>query len=141
MDVHLQIAINLDDATAWYESHTPEIKKLIVELIKFNQLKNKGIDKFNKIIGLYSFTTSQMNPEKAYDTPYTLDDSGLFYKSMLVVVLKNSILIEAETTHMEDQQWWSTDILGLNEQNLAIYIKELKKNFIEYTRWTLGINR
>lgn len=140
MDIHLQIALSLDDAIGWYESHTEDVKKLIIQLIKSNQLKNRGVDKFNQIIGLYSWTTSQMNPEKVFGTPYTLEDSGLFYESMFVVVLNDSILIEAETKHMEGNEWWTTNILGLNEENLQIYIDKIKQNFIQYTRWTLGIN-
>ena len=140
MDIHLKIAVQLKDAIAWFDAHTPEVEKLIIKLIQTNQLKNKGVDKFDEIIGLYAWTTSQMNPSKVYNTPYDLDDSGLFYRSMYVVVLKNSILIEAETEHMKDQNWWSINILGLNEQNLEKFKEKIRQNFIQYTRYTLGIN-
>lgn len=141
MDVHLQVSVRLSDAIAWIDAHTPEVQKIIVELIKFNQLKNKGVDKFNEIIGTYSPITEMITPSKIAGTPYTLDDTGAFYRSMIVVVLKDSILIDATTSHMEDQKWWSINILGLNEQNLEIYTEKIRQNFIQYARYTLGINR
>jgi hypothetical protein len=140
MDVHLKIAVTLSDAIAWFDAHTPEVKKLIADLIRYNQLKNKGVDKFNEIIGTYSPITEQINPSKIAGTPYTLEDTGMFYRSMIVVVMKDSILIDATTAHMEDQKWWSINILGLNEQNLAIYTEKIRQNFIQYARYTLGIN-
>lgn len=140
MDVHLQISVLLSDAIAWFDAHTPEVQKMITDLIKYNQLKNKGVDKFNEIIGIYSETTQLINPSKIAGTPYTLEDTGAFFRSMYVVVMKDSILIEANTAHMEDQSWWSINILGLNEQNLAIYTEKIRQNFIQYARTTLGIN-
>jgi hypothetical protein len=140
MDVHLKIAVTLNDAIAWFDAHTPEVEKLIVHLITFDQLKINGVDKFNEVIGLYSEITQQINPIKIAGTPYTLEDTGTFYRSMYIVVLKNSILIEANTGHMQDQKWWSINILGLNEQNLGIYKAKIRENYISYTRWTLGIN-
>ena len=140
IDQHMKRAIYLSDAVAWYDAHTPFVRKLVVDLIRYEQLKKKGVDKFNEIIGTYSPITEMINPEKVAGTPYTLEDTGAFYRSMFIVVLKNSIVIEADAQEMEDQYWWSTNILGLNEQNLEIYISEIRKNYIKYARSYLGIN-
>ena len=130
----------LIDSVAWFESHTEVVKKIIIELIQVNQLTNKGVDKFNDVIGLYSPVTEMINPKKIAGTPFTLDDTGQFYRSMFVVVMKQSIIIEATANKMEEQEWWSTDILGLNEESLQIYITLIRKNYILFARKTLGIN-
>ena len=101
----------------------------------------KGVDKFNEIIGLYSPVTEIINPEKVAGTPFTLKDSGFFYRSMFITVLKDSILIEADAKDMEGQRWWKEqNILGLTEQNMNIYVENLRAKYIKYTRFILGIN-
>lgn len=140
MDQQLRLALLLDDAKTWFFLHDDRIKKLIVRLITDEQLNKRGIDKFEQIIGLYSEFTEMINPEKVAGTPFTLKDSGEFYRSMFVEVLKDEILINAETTKMENKNWWTIDVLGLTENNLNQYVNELRKKHLEWTRFVLGIN-
>jgi hypothetical protein len=140
MDQQLRLALLLDDAKTWFFLHDDRIKKLIVRLITDEQLNKRGIDKFEQIIGLYSEFTEMINPEKVAGTPFTLKDSGEFYRSMFVEVLKDEILINAETTKMENQNWWTIDVLGLTENNLNQYVNELRQKYLEWTRFVLGIN-
>lgn len=141
IEKQLRLAILIDDAGAWFDVHSVQIKNLILELIRQKQLWEKGVDKFNEIIGLYSPLTQSINPEKKANTHYTLKDSGKFYRSMLVHVLSDSIVIEADEHDMKDQKWWNEqNILGLTEQNMNIYVENLRAKYISYTRFILGIN-
>tara|TARA_B100000768_G_C11145139_1_gene317839 strand:+ start:360 stop:800 length:441 start_codon:yes stop_codon:yes gene_type:complete len=140
MEKQLQKALTLDDALAWYEANTPQIKKLVLNLIRQDQLFERGVNKFDEVIGLYSPFTEQINPTKRAGTPYTLKDTGAFYQSMFITVLKDSILINADASVMQDQLWWNTNILGLDEQNLEIYAEQIRKQYIKYARKILGIN-
>lgn len=140
VETHLKKALTLDDALAWYEANTPQIKKLVLDLIRQDQLFERGVNKFDEVIGLYSPFTEQINPIKRAGTPYTLKDTGAFYQSMFITVLKDSILINADASVMQDQSWWNTNILGLDEQNLEIYADQIRQQYIKYTRKILGIN-
>lgn len=140
IEKQLERALTLDDAKAWYEVNTPTIQKLVLNLLRQDQLFERGVNKFDQIIGLYSFTTQMINPSKRAGTPFTLKDTGAFYQSMFITVLKDSILINADASLMESQTWWNTNILGLDEQNLEIYAKQIKMEYIKYTRKVLGIN-
>ena len=141
IEKQLRLAILIDDAGAWFDVHSVQIKNLILELIRQKQLWEKGVDKFNEIIGLYSPVTESINPEKVAGTHFTLKDSGRFYRSMFITVLSDSIVIEADEHDMKDQRWWNEqNILGLTEQNMNIYVENLRAKYISYTRFILGIN-
>lgn len=140
IEKQLRLAMLFDDSKTWFDLNNEAIKNLILRLIKDEQLNKRGIDKFEQIIGLYSEMTEMINPEKISGTPFTLKDSGQFYRSMFINVLTNELVINADATKMENQNWWSIDILGLTENNLNIYVSELRKKYIEYTRFILGIN-
>jgi hypothetical protein len=77
---------------------------------------------------------------KRAGTPYTLKDTGAFYQSMFITVLKDSILINADASVMQDLSWWNNNILGLDEQNLEIYAEQIRQQYIKYARKILGIN-
>jgi hypothetical protein len=140
IEKQLRLAVLLDDAKTWFDVHNDQIKGLILRLIKDEQLNKQGVDKFEQIIGLYSEMTQMINPEKIAGTPFTLKDSGQFYNSMFVEVLTNELVIHANADKMENQKWWNTNILGLTENNLEIYVVELRKKYISWTRFVLGIN-
>lgn len=140
IDEHLRKVKLLIDAVAWIEAHNTQTKKIILSYIKQDQLFNQGVDMHDQIIGYYSEFTEFINPKKQAGTPYTLYDTGDFYRSMFVQVLKDSILIDAQYSKMEDQEWWSIDILGLNEENLNNYAELVKENYIKYARKVLELN-
>lgn len=141
IDEHLLKAQRLSDSEAWFEAHTGSVKKIILNLIRESQLRSQGIDENEKIIGFYSRATEIIsNGRKKAGDPFTLYDTGQFYRSMFIVVLKDSILIDADYTKMQDQDWWSINILGLTEKNLDIYAEMVRQNYIKYARRILGIN-
>ena len=141
IDEHLQKALLLNDSIAWFDSHTEEVKKTILDYIRIDQLFDEGIDSNEDIIGYYSYWTELLsNGKKRRGEPYNLKDTGDFYRSMFIKVLKDSIIIDADYTKMEDQNWWSIDILGLTEENIDNYAEMVKKNFIIYARTILGVD-
>ena len=96
----------------------------------------------NAVIGYYSPLTEILSGgRKKAGTPYTLFDTGDFYRSMFVNVLANEILITANDTKMLDQDWYTKHILGLNDENLQKLIYKVKENYIKYIRKVLAINR
>ena len=141
IDDHLKKASLLSDSEAWIEAHTPKLEKDLLDLIRISQLTQQGVDMNDDIIGYYSFMTDVLSGgKKQVGTPYTLDDTGEFYRSMYIMVLKDSILINADFVKMEDQSWWSIDILGLTDKNLELYAEMVKENFIKYARRILDLD-
>ena len=113
IDEHLKKAEKLSDMVAWYESHDSVVRKFILDLIRIKQLRQEGIDQNENVIGLYSQLTELLSGgRKKAGTHFTLYDTGEFYRSMFVLVMKDSIIIDANYSKMTDQDWWSIDILG-----------------------------
>jgi len=130
----------LSDAVIWYESIDGSIKQQILNWIRKDQLTDRGVDADNDVIGYYSITTSFINPIKKFNTHFTLDDTGSFYKSMFVQVLSDRILIEANSEsyrEMQDQDWFTDRILNLTDENIQLLKAELKTKYIEAVRRVL----
>ena len=141
IDEHVRKATQLSDAEAWIEAHTEQLKKDLLDLIRINQLREQGINEFEQIIGTYSFVTHLLSGgRKQAGDPFTLEDTGDFYRSMYVNVLNDSIIINADYEKMQDQTWWSESILGLTEENLGKYAEMVKENYVQYVRKTLGLD-
>ena len=142
VEERLELALKLSESLAWFESHTDTVKDDIISFIQDDQLY-EGIkaDKNENYIGFYSYWTEVItNGEKRMGEPYNLKDTGAFYRSMLVKVLQDSIVIDGDYTKMEDQDWWTLDILGLTKENLERYAEIIRQGFIDYARRELGIN-
>jgi len=141
IDIHLKKAVLLDDSIAWIDAHSDEVKEEILNLIRNEQLMEEGVDANDDIIGTYSYLTEVLSGgRKRMGDPYNLNDTGAFFRSMFIKVLSHSILIDADSAKMEDQNWWSVDILGLTEENLDIYATMVKENFILYARRVLELD-
>lgn len=111
------------------------LKNLVLRWIKQDQLFKQGINEDGKVIGYYSEVTEMINPKKVAGTHYTLFDTGEFYESMKIVVLNDSIVIEANPKKTEATEYgfdvvnlfeeYGEGIIGLtteNKQKLAIEI-------------------
>ncbi len=141
IDVHLKKTRLLVDSVAWLDAHTPQVKEDVLNLIREAQLMDKGVDEDNQIIGTYSFMTELISGgRKQEGDPYNLNDTGEFFRSMYIKVLKDSIIIDADSQKMEDQDWWSISILGLTQENLQLYADMVKENFILYARRLLELD-
>lgn len=113
------------------------LKNRVLEWIQQDQLFEKGVDENNTVIGTYSEATEMMNPSKIAGEHYTLFDTGDFYDSMYIVVLKDSIIIEADGLKT-DENGETTDliaefgdgILGLTEENKTKLAQELIERYV-----------
>ena len=135
----------LSEAVAWFDVNIrPDTKEFVINLIQTEQLQRKGVDSNNEIIGRYSYVTELISKgKKEQGDHFTLKDTGAFYNSMFVMVLKDTIFVEATSSTyglMQSQDWWREEILGLNEESLEKYTKVLKEGYIKYVRKVLEIN-
>lgn len=114
------------------------LSNMILEMIQQDQLFKEGIDEDGDIIGLYSEWTEMLNPEKVAGTPYTLFDTGEFYKSMRIVVLNDSFVVEAQPVKIDEDgkktnlfEEYGEGIIGLTDENKEKLAIEIKKRFID----------
>ena len=131
----------LTDALVWFDTFNTQDKlsKLILGWIKKDQLFDKGVDSNDKNIGFYSFVTEVISGgRKEQGDHYTLDDTGEFKQTMVVIVLSNALVIKADTEKMEDQAWWRDEILGLTDENMQKLRDEYRENVINYGKRVLA---
>lgn len=109
---------------------------MVLRWIQEDQLRKQGIDEDGDVIGEYSEVTEMINPEKIAGTHYTLFDTGEFYESMRIVVLNDSIVIEAdadkrnkdgETENLFEK--YGDGIIGLTTENKQRLANELSRRF------------
>tara|TARA_R110000803_G_scaffold16621_1_gene45652 strand:+ start:3373 stop:3846 length:474 start_codon:yes stop_codon:yes gene_type:complete len=129
--------LTLDMDLVWYVVFSdPTFKRWILDLVRQDQLFDKGVDEDDDIIGTYSEATEMINPSKIAGTPYTLFDSGDFYKSFVIRVGKRIFEIDADTSDMDGENWWVQNnitkdaILGLTDENKTKLSIEVKRRFI-----------
>ena len=130
----------LSESVIWFNAFDTDLKNTILNWIREDQLRAKGIDADGDVIGFYSLTTSFINPAKNFNTHYTLEDSGSFYKSMFVKVFSDRILIDANSesyTEMQDQDWFTDRILNLTDEHIQLLKGEIKQKYIEAVRKVL----
>ena len=100
----------------------PAMRKFIIEqLIQKDQLQ-KGKDEDGDTMGFYSEFTEKINPRKKAGNPYTLKDTGQFYKSMYIRVNSDYIEINADPIKVGDDgeqtnlfYKYGEGIIGLSE--------------------------
>jgi hypothetical protein len=117
---------SLNQNKLWYEIMSkPQNKRYIINLIQKEQLKLKGVNENNKVIGTYSVLTQAINPKKKAGTHYTLEDTGDFFRSFFIKVGKNYIEIDANSLKVDEVTGEITDlfkeygdgIIGLTEES------------------------
>lgn len=118
----------LSDVLAWYAVFDGDTKKRIVDLIREDQLREKGVNAQGDVIGYYSYATELItNGAKQEGTPYTLYDTGEFYRSMYMVVLRDAIVFEADPMKGDDNLF---EKYGSNIINLTTQSREKMKEFL-----------
>ena len=141
IEEHLNKTRLLYDAMAWMKSNSTAVTNEVIRMIQEDQLKRSGVDENNLVIGLYSEVTDMITRgRKEAGTPYTLEDTGTFFRSMYVKVLMDSIIIDGDYAKMQDQDWWRNEILGLTDENLDKYSEKIKEGFIRYARKILEVD-
>ena len=136
----------ISEEKIWKKSFNAKLKKTILTWIKNDQLQ-KGIDEDGDIMGLYSEWTEMMNPEKVAGTPYTLKDTGDFYKSLFIEVLSDEFVIDGNGLKIDENgkktdlfKWLGDGIVGLTEKNKEKLVEELKIKYVENVRKILQID-
>jgi hypothetical protein len=136
----------------WLEVFSdPAFKKQILDWIRHDQLFERGIDGDGDIIGVYSEFTEMINPEKVAGTPYTLFDSGAFYRSMFITIgigSDPSITIDADPIKIDDDGkktnlfWkYGENIVALTDENRSKLNAEIRERFVRSARKILFDNR
>jgi len=137
----------ISESKAWFKVFDAKLKKTILDWIRNDQLK-KGINDEGEIMGLYSELTEIINPIKKEGTPYTLYDTGEFYKSLFIDVLNDSFEVDGEGIKIDPEtgietdlfKWLGDGIVGLTDENKNKLSEELKQRYINYVRNVLRIN-
>jgi hypothetical protein len=139
----------LKDEYLWRKVFSDRIfREWTLDLIRKDQLFKKGIDGDGDIIGTYSAMTESINPKKREGTPYTLFDTGDFYKSFIIYVYKNYIEVDANPIKInnkgekENLFWkYGENIIALTPTSLNRLRKEFKRRFENELRELLQINK
>lgn len=127
LGVQLRRVNLLSERVFWRTAfNDPIFKNYILDLIRNDQLFSQGIDEDGDIIGYYSEWTEMMNPDKKAGTPYTLKDTGEFYKSMIIYIYDNLIEIDADPIKKNEKgeetnlfYEYGEGIIGLTDENLS----------------------
>jgi hypothetical protein len=133
----LNRARTLHTTSLWHEVFKDGVlKRQVLQWIQQDQLFEQGIDEDGDIIGTYSEFTELINPEKVAGTHFTLFDTGEFYRSMFVVVLSDSIVIEADPVKIDDNgektnlfYEYGEGIVGLTDENKQKLAEEVATRF------------
>jgi len=129
----------LSEALTWIKAFDPVNKRIILDLVREDQLRRKGIDGDGKVIGYYSLTTSFINPLKKFNTHYTLYDTGEFFKSMYIRVLADRIEIEADSNKGDEDLFikYGNEIVKLTDENKELVAEIIRKEYRKIVRKTL----
>ena len=132
------------DAVAWYDSVDANVKSLILTMIQNDQLRQRGVDEFGEVIGYYSrLTESISGGKKKFNTHYTMEDTGEFFKQMFVITMRDSLVIDSDGAEKKEDNLfdkYGTKIIGLTNENTEKLIVVLRAKYIKYARKVLELN-
>jgi hypothetical protein len=134
----------LSEAVAWFESFTPTNKRIILDLIREDQLRSKGIDGDGDSIGFYSFATEVASGgKKEQGDHFTLNDTGDFYRSMFIRVLSDRFTVNANGQKDDDNLFdkYGNEIIQFTDENLDKIKSIIRKSYINYVRRILFESR
>lgn len=122
-----------------------DVKTLIIELNTDRQLF-EGVDatgfELEKIGGSYTdFTINTKIEESLPFDRITLFQTGKFYGTFSVQVMKTQIKIKADTIKIDEngerqdlQDRWGEDLLGLTDESIEELVQFILPDFIDYIR-------
>lgn len=124
------------EAVVWFETFDPALRNKILDWIRDDQLRKRGVDGDGNVIGYYSYMTSLINPKKKFNTHYTLEDTGAFFRSMFVKVLRDRIEINADADKEDENLFekYGTKIIKLTDENFEKLKAEVKDSYIKEAR-------
>lgn len=125
-----------------------KFREWVLDLIRQDQLFKQGIDGDGDVIGTYSEWTEMLNPTKVAGTPYTLFDTGDFYKSFILYVYSTYIEVDANPIKIDDDGeeenlfWkYGENIIALTNESLEKLRTEFLSRFREEVRELLQLNK
>ena len=136
--------IQMSEAVAWLQVFDTATKRQVLDWIRKDQLTNKGVDADGKVIGYYSQVTEMITRgKKQAGAHYTLDDTGAFYRSMYVTVLRNALEIDANGDKGEENLFekYGQKIIGLTDESMAKLREVVKERYIIIAKKILFGNR
>jgi hypothetical protein len=104
----------------------------ILDLIRDDQLMEKGVNEDGQIIGYYTQYTEELtNGRKKAGEPYNLFDTGDFYKSMLILLGTDYFEIDADPIKENANLFtkFGEGIIGLTEESLDKLREETKRRY------------
>ena len=139
----LDKAINLNEDIAWIFSVDNGVQKKIIEFNTIDQLFNEGIDALGNSLGDYSQVSVEVFGKRAGHIQ--LNDTSEFYDSFVVLVLKDKLIIRANTikqglngtTDLTDR--FGDEIIGLTKDNIDKVSILVMENIIKYVKAQLNI--
>jgi hypothetical protein len=133
----------LKEAQAWKQSFDRATKEQILDWVKNDQLKDKGVDGDGIVIGNYSFATEVISGgRKQQGDHYTLDDTGDFFNSMRVEVETQLIWITGDGKKGNDNLYekFGDKITTLTEGNINKLKAIITAKYQAYIKKVLRIN-
>jgi len=133
----LNRARTLHIQSIWFKVFSDvDLKKRMLKWIQEDQLMKEGIDENGNIIGTYSEITEKINPQKIAGSHYTLFDTGEFYRSMFIVVLSDSFVIDADPIKIDENgektnlfEEYGEGIIGLTDESKQKLVLEVTRRF------------
>jgi hypothetical protein len=134
----MERTIHISQKEIWfYVFYDTKFKTEVLDFIRIDQLFEQGVDEDDKVIGTYSLRTQmEFNPEKVANTPYTLKDTGDFYRSFMLEVLPDGIVINADGIKDDGTdllERFTDKILGLTDESKIKLIEKVKAKYYETT--------
>jgi len=139
---------NLKEEYLWFKVFSDaQFREWVLDLIRQDQLFKQGIDGDGDIIGTYSEYTEMLNPEKVAGTPFTLFDTGDFYKSFILYIYKDAIEVDANPIKINDKGekenlfWkYGENIIALTDESMVKLRQEFLQRFKTELKGLLQIN-
>ena len=133
----------LEEDLVWFDAvDNEDFKNQFVAWIQ-EQLQS-GEDGDGEIMGLYSYATEIISQgRKQQGDPYTLEDTGDFYKSIFLVAMVDELILEAETDKGDEDLYekFGKQITKLNDENFQLLKEKVKESYKQYIRRLLHNTR
>lgn len=138
---------SLFEAVVWVKSIDGNLRRMILNWVQNDQLREKGIDEDGNVIGYYSLATSLINPDKSFNTHFTLEDTGEFFQKMFVIALADSLVIDSDGADKTGDNGsvnlfteYGEGITGLTDENMDKLVVAIRRRYLILVREHMGLN-
>jgi hypothetical protein len=143
LDILLKKGKLLKELDIWYKSFDTKTKETIIDLIQNKQLKDKGVDGLNQVVGYYSYATELITKgRKQQGEHYTLEDTGYFFNTMRVEVTDALLYVSGDGKKGKENLYkkYGDYITTLNDDSLNVVKEIIKDKYVQYIRKILQID-